>query len=177
MKNFPKLLLLSLVLLAFSCKKDSTSSDGDSYVKFKMNGTWITHKGLGELGPDLGDNTKIDFGVTGNSTDGKDIFDISIQLDGNNFPTGNYSSDNYPQQYVLVSFMTNPNPSTMKHYDINDAMGREPSKYVINITSITPTELKGTFTGNYLYDDFSSTDANGGVIQITEGEFKVKRIR
>lgn len=179
MKIFGKLLFLSLIFSAFSCKKNSASSDtnGDSYVKFKLNGTWVTHVGLGELGPDLGDATKTDLGVTGNSADGKQIFDITIQLDGTNFPTGTYSSDAYPSYYMVVSLMLNPTPSTLKHYDISDVSGKPSSKYTVNISSITPTEIRGTFTGNYLYSSFNSDDADGGIVQITEGEFKVKRIR
>lgn len=179
MKNtiLVKLLFLFLVFISFSCKKDSNSTSSDSYVKFKMNGEWITYKGLGELGPDLGDNTKIDLGVTGNSDDSKTVFDISIQLDGNNFPTGTYFSDKYPDYYIIVDLLKNPDPSTAKYYDITDALNQDPSKYIVNITSITPTQIQGTFTGNYLYSTSYNTDPDGGIVYITEGEFKVKRIR
>lgn len=176
-KFFHRLLLLSLVFVAFSCKKDSnsTSSGSDSYVKIKMNGNWITYKGLGELGPDLDDNTKIDLTISGASTDNKDNFSISIQLDGNNFPTGTYSSDE-TQYWMPIDFMTDTG-SSLKDYDISDAMGMDPSKYTVNITSITSSEIKGTFTGNYLFSSFNDTDPDGGIVYITEGEFKVKRIR
>ncbi len=176
-KVFYKLLLLSLVFVAFSCKKDPASASSDSYVKLKMNGNWVTYKGLGELGPDLGDATKINLGVSGSSADAKNLFDITIQLDGNNFPTGTYSSDQYPQYFMTVSLLLNPDPNTLKHYDITDAMNNDPSKYTANITSITPSEIKGTFTGNYLYSSFNDDDPDGGIVRITEGEFKVKRIR
>ncbi|HEY5371912.1 MAG TPA: hypothetical protein VIJ75_23260 [Hanamia sp.] len=49
--------------------------------------------------------------------------------------------------------------------------------YIVTITSITPTQIKGTFTGNYLYDDSNSDDPDGGIVNITEGEFQVKRVR
>ena len=142
-----------------------------------MNGNWVTFKGMGELGPDLGDNTKTDLGVTGNSTDGKQMFDIAIQLDGTSFPQGQYDSEVYTPYYVTVDFMLMPTSTDIKHYQIEDALNREPSKYIVNITSITSTEIKGTFTGNYLYSSFDSDDPDGGIVQITEGEFKVKRIR
>lgn len=178
MRIFKQLLFLSLVLLAFSCKKEAASSaEGDSYVKVKMNGNWVTLKGMGELGPDMGDNTKTDLAITGNSTDGKQTFDIAIQLDGASFPQGVYNSDVYTPYYMVVDFMLMPTTSDIKHYQIEDALNREPSKYIVNITSITSTEIKGTFTGNYLYSSFNSDDADGGTVQITEGEFKVKRIR
>lgn len=65
----------------------------------------------------------------------------------------------------------------MKYYEIDDALGLAPSKYTVNITSITPTQIKGTFEGNYLYDNFSSGDTDGGIAYITEGQFQLKRIR
>jgi hypothetical protein len=178
MKTLHTLLLLSLVFVAFSCKKASHSNTySDSYAKIKKNGTWITYVGLGELGPDLGDNTKTDLGVSGSSTDMKDAFNISIQIDGSNFTTGNYSSDISTPYYLLVSLTSNPDPNTIKAYEVEDAANKAPSKYTISITSITSSQIKGTFTGNYLYDNFSSGDADGGVVEITEGEFQVKRIR
>ncbi|MEP6950627.1 MAG: hypothetical protein ABI863_15185 [Ginsengibacter sp.] len=177
MKTLRNLLLLFLICIAFSCKKDSHSDSNDSYVKIKKNGTWITYTGLGELGPDLGDNTKTDLGVSGSSTDMKEAFNIAIQLNGSNFTTGNYSTDVFDPYYALVSLTLNPDPSTLKAYDVEDATGKAPSKYTISVTSITTTQIKGTFTGNYLYDNFSSGDADGGVVEVTEGQFQVKRIR
>lgn len=173
-----KLLFLLLILVATSCKKDSTPSDNDSYVKFKLNGNWVTYKALGEIGPDLGDATKTDIGVDGYSDDKKNAFSISIQIDGSDFKTGTYLSDQYPQYYVIVDFTSNPDPSTDKYYEISNAIDNNPSKYIVNITSITPTQIKGTFTGNYLYDSFhDDNDPDGGIVYITEGEFQVKRVR
>ncbi len=78
---------------------------------------------------------------------------------------------------MIVDYLLNPDPSTAKYYDITDAPDKDPSKYIVNITSITPTQIKGTFTGNYLYDNFSSDDPDGGIVNITEGSFQVKRVR
>ena len=175
--TFVKILFLLLIIVAASCKKDSTSSNNDSYVKFKLNGNWVTYKGLGELGPDLGDTSKTDLGVDGYSDDKKSTFSISIQIDGSDLKTGTYSSDQYQQYYMIVDYLLNPDPSTAKYYDITDAPNKDPSKYIVTITSITPTQIKGTFTGNYLYDNFSSDDPDGGIVNITEGSFQVKRVR
>ena len=78
---------------------------------------------------------------------------------------------------MIISFVSNPDPSTAKYYGINDAIDNDPSKYTVNITSITPTQIKGTFTGNYLYSTSNSYDPDGGIVHITEGEFQVKRVR
>lgn len=146
-------------------------------MKFKLNGDWVTYQAVGELGPDLLDETLTDLGVTGYSKDNKNTFDISIQVDGTKFSTGTYSSDKYPEYHMIISYLVNPDPSTMKYYEIDDALNQSPSKYTVNITSITPTQLKGTFSGNYLYDNNNSSDPDGGITKITEGEFQVKRIR
>ncbi len=66
------------------------------------------------------------------------------------------------------------NGSSFSNYDISDAPGMLPSKYIFNITSITTTDITGTFTGNYLYDSFGSS---ASTLDITEGEFNVKRVR
>lgn len=176
LQNPLRLLFLFLAVSTFSCSKKSDSS-GDSYVKFKLNGEWVTYDGLGELGPDLGNATLTDLGVTGTSKDRKNTFDISIQINGSDFKTGLYASDQYPDYQLLVDYLVNPDPNTMKYYEIDDALGLAPSKYTVHISSITPTQIKGTFTGNYLYDNFSSGDPDGGIAYITEGQFQVKRIR
>ena len=174
-----KLLLLLLVLGIASCKKDSTTSPAtsDSYVKFNVNGNWVTYKGLGELGPDLDDATKTDLVISGNSDDNKNNFSISVQVDGSNLNTGSYSSDQYPQSFVTVDYMISPDASTIKDYDIDDALGNEPSKYIVTLTSVSSTQIKGTFSGNYLYDSFNSDDADKGIVQITEGTFQLKRTK
>lgn len=174
--TFSSLLLVALILLFASCKKDPADSNS-SYVKFKKNGEWITYKAVGELGPDLFTASLTDLGVTGYSDDQKNSFDITIQIDVTTFNAGTYSSDQYPDVYMLIDYSENPDPSTIKYYEIDDALNMPPSKYTVIISSITSTTIKGTFTGNYLYDSSYDDDADGGIVKITEGEFQVKRIR
>lgn len=170
MKHGVLTLLIALLFLA-GCKKDN-NDDPDYYVKLKINGNWVTWKTVaGELGPDLANAAKTDFGVTANDDGLTQVFDLTIQVDGPNFTTGTYTSDN-TNYWVFISHVTGANTSNMKFYSIEDAANRPSSKYTVNVTSITATELRGTFTGNYLYN---STDDQ--TIDITEGEFKVKRVR
>jgi hypothetical protein len=165
--------LKTIVLLAafsfFSCKKNS---DNNYYVKLKINGTWVTWKVVvGELGPDLANSAKTDLGVTANDDAMKDVFDISIQVDGSNFTTGSYDSDN-SNYWVIVSYAKDAGSAGSKYFDIEDDSNRPPSRYIVNVTSITDKELRGSFTGNYLHDYFDDES-----LDITEGEFFVKRIR
>lgn len=163
------LVLLLAVFTFFSCKKNSDSS---YYVKLKINGTWVTWtSAAGELGPDLANPAKTDLGVIANDAAMKDVFDISIQVDGADFPTGSYASDN-PNILVYVSYFKDANTAAAKFFDIDNAPGRPDSKYIVTLTSITATELRGNFTGNYLYNDF-----DGESLDITEGEFVVRRVR
>ena len=169
-----KTIVLLLAIFSFcSCKKDSSGSNsGNYYVKFKLNGSWVTWKTVaGELGPDLADPSKTDFGVTANDDAQKTVLDISIQIDGSNFTTGVYDSDN-GSYWVVMSYLENANTANMKYFDISDATGQPASKYTITVTSITATELRGTFSGNYLYDDLDQETK-----AITEGEFVVRRVR
>ena len=99
------------------------------------------------------------------------MFDLTVQVDGPNFNTGTYVSDNL-NYWVVISYVSGANTANMKFYDIEDASGRTSSKYTITVTSITDTELRGTFTGNYLYNN-----SDDETIDITEGEFKVRRAR
>lgn len=167
--NYLKLLLLLTAISFFSCKK---KSDNDYFVKLKINGNWVTWKTVvGELGPDLADASKTDLGVTANDDAGKDVFDLSIQIDGNNFTTGSYDSDN-GNYWVIVSYAKNAAAANSQYFDISSVGGQPDSKYIVNITSITDTEIRGTFSGNYL-SEFISDD----MLNLTEGEFFVRRIR
>ncbi len=175
---FPKLFRLALCTIilfcAASCKKDSTSSTPDQYVKIKKNGTWKTYsKVAGELGPDLLNSSKTDFGVSAFTDDNAESFDLTIQINGSNFVTGTYYSDN-ADYYVDANFTTGFNSNEIQHYYIQNGVLNEDAHYTVKVTSITPTYLTGSFTGNYLYDSFAS---DSGIVRITEGEFRVKRIR
>lgn len=164
------LLIPVFLVLFFSCKKDN--DDPQYYVKLKINGNWVTWSGaLGELGPDLGNPAKTDLGITATDGNQNDVFDISIQVDGTTFNTGAYASDNL-NYLVLVSYYKDASAANSRFFEIDDAPTMPASKYTVNITSISSTEIQGNFVGNYLYDNF-----NDEIFNLTEGEFKVLRVR
>src|SRR5215207_8482091 len=104
-----KTLSIILIVSVFlgSCKKESSSSESNYYLKFKMNGNWITWKKVvGELGPDLADPSKTDFGLTANNDTQTELVDMSIQVDGSNFTTRTYTPDNY---FMPVMYVKNAN--------------------------------------------------------------------
>ena len=166
-----KTFVLALTVFSlFGCKKNS----GDDYfVKLKINGNWETwsQNVIGELGPDFANPAKTDFGVTSYNDAQTDGFDLTIQIDGSNFTTGTYESDD-PLYYIVIDYFTGISGGTSRFYGISTAPGQPDSKYTVHVTSITNTTLRGTFTGNYLYDDIADESIN-----ITEGEFFVRRAR
>lgn len=163
--------LIAIVLLLNSCKKDSA---GGYYVKVKKNGSWVEYPvTAGEFGPDLGTPTYTNLGVRGQTADSKEIFDLIIQVRSTTFPTGTYASDN-PNYDVRIDLMVQSGTS-VNYYDITDAPSQPACKFTVSISSITDTELTGSFTGNYLYNDFATV--GDGLLPFTEGQFHVKRIR
>ena len=167
------LFIFGLMAGATSCKKDSEpGTDTNYYVKIKKDGTWYTWTkyALGEMGPDGFDPNNVDLGVDGMSDDMKDRFNITMQKQGTSFSTGTYDSDNI---YTLVDFITNANTMNPSFYRMHENFPDEHSRYVTTITAITETTIEGSFTGNYLVNDMSS----GERVNITEGSFRVKRLR
>lgn len=174
MKKVTSLYLLIICSLCFSivsCKKDSAKENEDSeyYVKFKMDGTWITWtNGLAELGPDLDDNTKTNFSFIGHNPGGSEMFGISFQVDGSAISQGTYSSDDY---YMPIDYTTGSG-NNMKWYSMQTNQAPY-SSYTVTLSAITNTTIKGNFTGNFLVNDSDENDK----VSITEGDFFLKRIR
>ena len=163
------LLLVSLILV--SCGKDKNAEDS-YFVKIKKDGTWISFPSVsGELGPDLFNASYTNLGIAAVTTDRKERFDLIIQVEGSNFATGVYkslqSSSSVNIQYTYID-----NSSSVFDYMIDNTPGRPQSSYTVNINEITSTSIRGNFTGNYLSDVM-----HDGVLEITEGEFYVKRVR
>ena len=162
--------LLLLILATGSCKKKSTSAGGEYYVRITRNGAVTSYPTVaGELGPDLGNPAYTDLGVSAQSADASDRLDISIQVTGSSLPVGSYDSGNFTYQTIFD--LTEQSGATFQDFRIDDAIGMPPSRYIVNITSITADAITGTFTGNYLTDFSSST------LALTYGEFHVKRVR
>ncbi|MBL7697776.1 MAG: hypothetical protein JNK79_06440 [Chitinophagaceae bacterium] len=173
MKRFRSALLPAIVIpaLFLSCKKNTyTETQSDFYLKFKLNGKWVTWtKVLGELAPYLADESKTDLSVTGQSDDNKAVLDISVQVDGEAINAGSYSSDDYRLPIIYAKGGGDNTDS----YTLGSVDGRDRSRYIVTITSITENTITGTFTGNYLESEFQENTS----VEITEGQFKVHRLR
>lgn len=171
MKKLTYLLLcLSAVMLFSSCKKDS---DNDYYFRIYQDGAWKSYPvTAGEYGPDLGNPSLMDMVIRGQNQSGSDLMDILIQRP-TNIPTGIYDTDNGVDYFADIHLMKTDGTDLFS-WGISDAPSLPPSKYSITITSITDDAITGTFTGNYLHDDFATT--NPPTLHITQGEFRVERL-
>ena len=145
----------------------------NDYFKITKDGVEKSYPAVaGELGPDLGNPAYTNLGIRGQTEDGSDILDLTIQVTGQTFSTGSYSSDNLTYRVDFSYIVRSGND--LSYYNIEDGITGVPSKYIINITSITDKVIAGNFTGNYLYD---ATSNGTGILQIPKGSFRVKRIR
>jgi hypothetical protein len=173
-----KLTQLSLAFFVaislISCKKDNAATNntpGSYYFTITKNGaTESFTTPSGGIGTDPFDNTKTELSVEG-VTGVTDAFSISIDLPiGSTFHTGTYNSD------TTYSYQMSANEAMYTagyNYDIADSSYPVVvhSKYILTITSITPTTITGTFTGNYLYDYSDALSVN-----ITQGSFNILRL-
>jgi hypothetical protein len=104
------------------------------------------------------------------SSDFKNTFAITIQVEGN-FTTGVYEtiigSGNYP---VIADYFMNQGEPGERDYTINNAPGKPDGQFKVTITSIEADHVKGTFSGNYLYDYIYDES-----ITISDGSFIAKR--
>ena len=165
-----KHLFIFLVITGFlsSCKKDS-SQDSAYYLKFKIDGNWVTWtKALGELVPDLSTNQS-NFALSAHDGVQSEVFNIGIQVNGN-FVAGKYTPDN---SFLSVAYTKKTGTADFKMYTGGGIFGGPATRYEITITSVTDKVIKGNFKGTYLENSSNNTDT----VAITEGEFVVPQIR
>lgn len=110
---------------------------------------------------------KTDFMFVAKSADGKNEFAITIQVEGT-FKVGTYESGN-SNYTVIADYFQNVAGQNGKDFTIDHDPSLPNCSFVVTITSIDNNSIKGTFTGNYLYD----TNYNETIV-ISEGSFTVK---
>ncbi|HSZ86308.1 MAG TPA: hypothetical protein VK787_09770 [Puia sp.] len=172
MKKIPALFILFLffIVVSTSCKKNS-ASNGKYYVTFKVNDTFIkwTNHIFVDISPDLADTSQInlDFNSTSNNMD--TAFFIDLTIGGKTIPAATYTySYNFNDTVLYTDYNLGNNDPTKPDFDIEDVGGMPAPTFVLTITSITSTEVKGTFTGNYLASYASGPPVT---LSITDGEF------
>ena len=156
-----------LLTVHFSCKKESANSQSQYYVKIKQDGNWINFPYIsGQLSPSLYAPSLTELGITGQDNGLTERF--VIWLLGPTISTGTYDTDNQSLIAISISYITQETTSPRVHTVAPNTVAS--SRYIVKINSITPTEIEGSFTGNFLYDR-----SNDVTLNITEGQFKLKR--
>ena len=165
MKNYFITPALALIIFCFlSCSKAATDAN---YFKVKMDDKWVTYtEAQFFLHPDPVNPSQTDLQVYA----GNYLSNINISMQNTaGITTGEYTTTN--SSYRLVINLFKNNGSYIQTFgSTTSATGSQPS-YVLNITSFNESEIRGTITGNYLYDNLDATAVN-----ITNGEFVARRV-
>lgn len=168
------LLPFLLVFITFiSCKKSDNESNRDYYVSFKLNGTAIKHTNAGQYGSlriSPANSAEVIFQVVSRSDDSKHLLALTIQRNG---AIGTQKYENVPSAGyfpVIADYMQDYTQPDEIDYTNQNAPSYPPNDFSITISKIHDDYLRGTFTGNYLYDN-----AADEIAVITEGEFFVRR--
>lgn len=151
------------------CKKKDVIQTPAYEVVFKNNATKESFTPLyASIQPNNSMPGKTDFMFVARSSDNKNHFAITIQVNGN-FQPGTYESNN-TNYTVIADYFKNVGETNERDYTIDHSPLMPNCSFVVNVTSIDATQIKGSFTGNYLYD--RSYDES---IAISEGSFCLKR--
>ncbi|RXK83777.1 hypothetical protein [Filimonas effusa] len=164
------LVLLTGALCLSSCSQDDETLP--DYLQLKINGSTVRWtKGATEVVPQAPVTQKTNFSLTGNNDSSNVIFFIGVEVNGSTLAPGTYSSDDYmlPVSYGVVG----AGNTFVKEFTSTATIDGQPKpKYVLTIKSVTDQYVTGSFTGNLLIDA-----KNKEVIEITEGEFMMPRLR
>jgi hypothetical protein len=150
-----KLLILPLIALAlFSCKKENAG--GPDHLTAKFNGTEVDFSDAlaaeKYLDPSNGYTLSV-LGMGGTTNDPLPSFDLMIH-DDSEISTKTY---NRPTDAVSSTYTD----TNLDNYNAGD-------QFTITISSITDTEVRGTFSGKMI------KSGSGEVVDVTEGSFRAK---
>ncbi len=174
MKKHSIFLFTILIFTTFvSCEKKEDEVEPVYKISFNINGVEkvTAHRVTCTLRPNETVPSKTDFILSSYPSDGKDFLSIYVQVVGN-LGVGAYSSENYPNAYVNCDYMENNGLDNHKDFFTHNVQGRPASKIVVTLLSITATEIKGSFVGNYLTNPFTNE-----TIEFSGGEFTAKRMK
>ena len=158
-----------IVLVAFAGCKKETSEKPKYEVVFNMNGTKeVFTPFYSSIQPNSSIPGNTDFMLVARSGGDKNHFAITIQVTGD-FQTGTYTSNNL-NYTVIADYFQNVGQPDEQDYTIDHAPLMPACSFVVNITSIDEHQIRGNFTGNYLYDRI-----NDESIVVSDGSFVVKR--
>jgi len=163
MKNYLKPIFAVAIIFSFlSCRK--TNSDSTFFLKAKIDEKWVSYSDAHFfINPDPSDPNKIDLLVyAGNYLDNINIaMQSSAPITAGEFTT----SDSLSSYHMYINLFKD-NGQYIQTYGSSTSGASDQPHYVLTITSYSENEIRGTITGNYLYDSH-----DGVPINFTEGEF------
>jgi hypothetical protein len=163
--NFLVLLFFTL----FSCQKKDGVIIPTYEVVFKKDGNPQSFAPYySTIQPNGTMPNKTNFMFVAKSADKKHEFAITIQVEGN-FKVGTYESGNNNYS-VIADYFQNVGEQIERDFTIDHSPSMPMCSFIVTITSIDNNSIKGTFSGNYLYDSNYNE-----IIAISEGSFTVKK--
>jgi len=162
MKNYVAILGIVITGLFFaSCKK--SSNEPVYFFNAKIEGSWVTYKDAKfTIAPNASDSSISDLHIIA----GTEQNNISIVMESTvNYGMGSFNTTDSTPYNMRVSLFKDDGNYLKVYGTDGSGTGTQPY-YVVTITSITPTEIRGTISGNYLYDGYDAESIN-----FTEGEF------
>jgi hypothetical protein len=167
MKNYLiSIWFLAIIFLFLSCRK--TSNDSTYFFKAKIDDKWVTYTDAHFfMNPDPSDPNMIDLQVyAGNYLNN---INISMQSTAGIAP-GQFNTDVSLPPYRMFINIFKDNGQYIQTYGSSTSGGGNQPYYTFTITSYNESEIRGTITGNYLYDGH-----DGVTINLTEGEFVARK--
>jgi hypothetical protein len=164
------LLLFSFFVFFYSCNKKEALQVNNYEMTLKKNGVSDTLTPYYcAIQANAITPSKTDFFLSARSKDNRVNFCIAIQVNGSFMP-GIYEtingSGNYP---VIADYFLDQGQPSERDYTIDNAPNSPYGYFKVTITSIEGNVVKGTFSGNYLYD----RSYNESIV-VTEGSFIAK---
>jgi len=164
-------LLSPFLFLVLSCNKKDSIQVTNYEMKFKKDGvkdTLIPY--YCAIKTNINNSSQTDFFLSARSKDNRASFDITIQVIGALVP-GVYETVNGSGSYpVIADYFLDRGQAAERDYAIDNAPAYPNGDFTVTITSIDGNIVKGTFSGNYLYD----RNYNESIV-VTDGSFIAKK--
>lgn len=171
-----KILLFTacIAVLAVSCKKSSSSSNGGYYIKATVDGTAKTFN-VNAMAMKMDMGGAVSLSIFGNVTSAATLEGINLTINNTPNPSKAITAGTY-DELVTDNFVTagvyNPGSTTIV-WGAGE-YPNPPHPLQIVITSIDDKTVKGTFSGDFYYTNVSTVQIGPDKKSFTNGEFYVK---
>jgi len=167
MKNyFVPIFLIAVASNFLSCKK--TNVDSTFFLKAKIDEKWVNYNDAHFfINTDPSDPGKTNILIYAGSY--LNNIDISMQS-SSGISAGEFNTSDSLSSYRLFINLFKNNGQFIQTFGSSTPGTNAQPYYTFTITSYNENEIRGTITGNYLYDAH-----DGAAINLTEGEFVARK--